>query len=97
MINTLAPNWLEIIRLYLSLDIIGCFLEAQQQFSATFALPNVFFSAQLFAEKYSSIKLAPNGVYTVYIEIIPWKVRTNDFYSRVAMHRKNERRSAENE
>ena len=25
------------------------------------------------------------------IEIIPWKVRTNDFYSRVAMHQNNKR------
>ena len=33
----------------------------------------------------------------VCIKIIPWKVRTNDFYSRVAMGQKNDRVSAANE
>ena len=28
------------------------------------------------------------------IETVPWKLRTNDFYSRVPMHPKNERASA---
>ena len=31
------------------------------------------------------------------IVIIPWKVHTNDFYSRVAMHKKNEQVRAANE
>ena len=36
--------------------------------------------------------------YLEYIEIIPWKVRTNEFYSRVAIHHeKNEQVSAANE